>query len=298
MKEFEEGMAYSHQYMKEKLYEKFGDKIIITEINGKANVVTFRTTAKVLLHDFYSAPKADDENEKLRLVKTAAAMIRNDIKTTATASHQYTSSDDIASVDRNLDFFPQSLQILLRTSFSEKEAEVKIASIGRAIVQAARPRVVIAPLQIGLGIQMHHHFGSRYLINVLSTMGYTSSYTEVKKFEANAAISQSTDIPGYADSFLQYMADNVDHNSDTLDGHNTYHGMGIIATTPGTSRTKPVPRLEVTSEDVKIKAPIDIVYYQSKNKGFGDMTFEWVKKLHAPDCQEPNETYLVCWYRS
>lgn len=51
MKEFEEGMAYSHQYMKEKLYEKFGDKIIITEINGKGNV-TFRTTAKVLLHDF------------------------------------------------------------------------------------------------------------------------------------------------------------------------------------------------------------------------------------------------------
>ena len=115
-------------------------------------------------------------------------------------------------------------------------------------------------------------------------MGYTSSYTEVKTFEANAAISQSTDIPGYADSFLQYTADNVDHNSDTLDGHNTFDGMGIIATTtPGTSRTKQAPRLRVTSEDVKSKGQMDIVYYQSKNKGFGDKTFEQMKKLRAPD---------------
>ena len=29
--------------------------------------------------------------------------------------------------------------------------------------------------------------------------------------------------------FLQWSADNVDHNSRTLDGRNTFHGMGIIA---------------------------------------------------------------------
>ena len=27
---------------------------------------------------------------------------------------------------------------------------------------------------------------------------------------------------------LQYVADNVDHNIATLDGHGTFHGMGII----------------------------------------------------------------------
>ena len=30
-------------------------------------------------------------------------------------------------------------------------------------------------------------------------------------------------------SFLQWSAENVDHNSRTLDGRNTFHGMGIIA---------------------------------------------------------------------
>ena len=38
--------------------------------------------------------------------------------------------------------------------------------------------------------------------------------------------------PGH---FVQYVADNVDHNVCTLDGHNTSHGMEIIAAvTPAT----------------------------------------------------------------
>ena len=38
--------------MKTKLQELCGDRIIITEINGKPNVVTFRSTAKAILQDF------------------------------------------------------------------------------------------------------------------------------------------------------------------------------------------------------------------------------------------------------
>ena len=45
--------AYGPQHMKRKLQELYGDRIIITEINGKPNVVTFRSTAKAVLQDFY-----------------------------------------------------------------------------------------------------------------------------------------------------------------------------------------------------------------------------------------------------
>ena len=35
------------------------------------------------------------------------------------------------------------------------------------------------------------------------------------------------------------MADNVDHNLRTLDGNDTFHGMGLIVTvTPGTKQTQ------------------------------------------------------------
>ena len=46
--------AYGPQHMKMKLQELYGDRIIITEINGKPNVVIFRGTDKAVLQDFYS----------------------------------------------------------------------------------------------------------------------------------------------------------------------------------------------------------------------------------------------------
>ena len=42
--------AHSYPYMKQKLTEHFGDKIIETEINGKPNVITFRNKAKANTH--------------------------------------------------------------------------------------------------------------------------------------------------------------------------------------------------------------------------------------------------------
>jgi len=45
-----------------------------------------------------------------------------------------------------------------------KGVQTKIASIGQAMMQAARPRVLLAPLQIGLGVQLHHHFSSHFLL--------------------------------------------------------------------------------------------------------------------------------------
>ena len=51
---------------------------------------------------------------------------------------------------------------------------MKIASIGQAIMQAARPQVLLAPLQFGLGVQMHHHFRSCFLI------GRASTYEDLK----------------------------------------------------------------------------------------------------------------------
>ena len=45
--------AYGRTHMKARLQEHFGDQIIITEINGKPNDVTFRSTVANILHDFH-----------------------------------------------------------------------------------------------------------------------------------------------------------------------------------------------------------------------------------------------------
>ena len=76
-----------------------------------------------------------------------------------------------------------------------KDVDLKRASIGQAIMQAARPRVLLAPLKIGLDVQLHHHFASRLLIDSLHRLGFCYSYQEVQTFEKNAAVTQGTGIP-------------------------------------------------------------------------------------------------------
>lgn len=48
-------------------------------------------------------------------------------------------------------------------------------------------------------------------------------------------------------TFSQHVADNVDHNLGTLDGKNTFHGMGIIQVSTNESglirKEKPIKRL-------------------------------------------------------
>ena len=59
--------------------------------------------------------------------------------------------------------------------------------------------------------------------------------------------------------FVQYVADNVDHNLRTIDGHNMFHGMGIIAmVTPGNTVMNRVPRKKVCKQEIAPTGRIDI----------------------------------------
>ena len=125
-------------------------------------------------------------------------------------------------------------------------------------MQGSRPRGIQAPLQIGLGVQLHTKNASRNLLDSLHSMGFCWSYNEARKFERNGAISQGTDIPFSEKQFIQYSADNVDHNICTLDGNGSYHGMGIIASvTPATKLNRVIHRLNVTADDITKVSKID-----------------------------------------
>ena len=254
---------YSFPYMKKRLLEHFKERIIITELDGKANVVTFRSTASHILHQFYDSPKNDDsEAEKLRLIETAAKLIKNDIKSVKPESSRYPSSDEMRSVDKNIEFLPETLKVFLQKVLVGKDIKTKTASLGQAIMQSVRPRILNTPLQLGLGVQMHRQFGSRFLIDTLNQLGFCSSYSEIQMYERSAAVNLGTDIPGLGSgSFVQHIADNVDHNLRTLDGCNTFHGMGIIATvTPKTDVCKLIPRMKVTAEDIAAVGRINLAF--------------------------------------
>ena len=111
----------------------------------------------------HSQRHKDPEQEKAQIIKTAAQLIKHDIKTIKQSKDVYPSNAEMASSKAALEYIPDCLNAFMKIMFAGKDVDVKLASIGQAILQATRPRVLMAPLQIGLGAQMHHHFQSKFL---------------------------------------------------------------------------------------------------------------------------------------
>ena len=252
---------YSPMYMRVKLFEHFGERVVITNINGRPNIVTFRKAQAQILQEFYDTPKMDNEaDEKRRIIKTAGELIKSDIKAQDTSKSTYPDPVQLRSIDLNLKYLPESLQLILSGLFPGAN-DLKVATIGHCIMQATRPRTVLAPIPFGLGVQLHHLYGSRFLIDSLYAHGLCLSYDEVLRFSKSAARSSDTTYP-ISGHFGHYIADNVDHNLRTLDGHGTFHGMGIVvACTPEVLSQKPVPRFLAYPDDGVPAAKIAIHYY-------------------------------------
>ncbi len=124
---------------------------------------------------------------KKRLIEAAAKLIKSDIKSIIQCKAYYPTSEEM-SIEKTLNFIPESLHMFLQVLFPTKNASKKIASLGQAIIQATRPRVVLCPLQLGLGVQLHHHFSSRFFIDSLNSHGFCSSYSEIQHFERSASV--------------------------------------------------------------------------------------------------------------
>ncbi|CAC5381294.1 unnamed protein product [Mytilus coruscus] len=261
--------AYSSVYLKRKLKNHFKDDILIRDISGKSSIVTLRDNATTILQNFYHRPKhQNSEDEKQAIILAAAKLIKSDIRSVETSKEYYPFPSDIASIDRNLQYVQDSLRLLMKTIFVEKD----INWTGSYAI-------------LGLGIQLHHNFASRFLVSTIHSLGFCTSYSEIQRFESSAAISQGIDLPGdVSNSFIQFVADNVDHNIRTLDGNDTFHGMGLIAgITSGTMKTDAILRRDVSAEDIKAAAKINIQYYKPQNDFMAKMTYSELEKIKTID---------------
>ena len=73
-------------------------------------------------------------------------------------------------------------------------------------------------------------------------------------------VVQSTDVEDFisdsheGDSFTQWIADNVDHNIETIEGKQTFHGMGIVSATTGQFGVEKVGLRHIIPRQKLIKA--------------------------------------------
>lgn len=153
---------------------------------------TYSHSAHSIISEFRKKKNGDAEAEKKQALDYATKLMLSDLVSMNYDKSEYPTADTMSSLQRNNEFLPDSLRNVLKGLIKTKNAELKIASIGQAIIQAVCPRRVIAPLQIGLGVMMHHLTGSKFIIQTLYHFGFCSSYDEVQRFELCASVADGT----------------------------------------------------------------------------------------------------------
>jgi len=284
-----ESVGYGNQYLKSKLVKHYGESIFIAEGEGLHDIVTFREKTSSILRDYFNQPENDEESQKRAIIETAAKLIKSDIKSMIPPLTDEYPNASALELQSALEYIPLGLRWLLGHLFVGKDTSRKIASIGQSIVQAVRPRALVVPLQIGFAAQVHHQFRSRFLVDTLSSMGFCSSYSEVQRFEENAAATAALDVLGVGnigglDSALLFAADNVDHNIVTLDGKGTFHGMGMIAAiTPRRQVSRTVPRRRTEDLQIVDLTKVDVKEYRFTKYACDNIKFEPLSFLEPAD---------------
>ena len=257
---YSEDAVYSVKYLKIKLQQHYGDHVVFVEHEGQQDVVCLQRMASFVLREQWKKQKMleDDETESQRIVAMAAKLVRALLREMQYTRETYPTETDISDLEGSHHFIPNLLHTFLQVLVSN---QVKEVAIGNAIVQAARPRSVVTPILFGVGVQMDHMYGSKWLVDQLARLGFSVSSAEVYRFKSS--VLQAEQMMGavpemLAGSFIQWVGDNVDHNVASLDGRGSFHGMGIIAVSNQAgvngAGANPVKRLERMTANANVQS--------------------------------------------
>lgn len=280
-----DGTLPTDKTIKARLKENFGDDIIISTRQNRNSVVCFRDSGHKILNDaWYERQKQiDEEKEKLRIIETSGKIIAEDTRSKIYETEEYPSPDDFLKEVNSL--IPETLKCLIDTIVLKKKIgdttqwKRKSTAICHSIISACRPKSFLSPLQVGLAVHLNQKYGSKHLLNILSSLGVCASYMESTLFQVSAL--QHPQQSPLTDSFMQFVFDNADVNIRTLDGFNTFHSMGgIQCVTPSlhnSTTLKPILRLKKIPPASLIGqfGHIPIKYFENKNaQGLTSVSFK------------------------
>ena len=91
--------------------------------------------------------------------------------------------------------------------------KLKQSSIGETIIKAIQIQFYIPPLLFGLGIELGHKFGSKWLKHELFKPGFCMSPSETTRFKQSVIGNNDSNVKAVLSGlFTQWAADNADHN--------------------------------------------------------------------------------------
>ena len=237
-------------------------------------------------------------------MSATAKIIRDEIREKIYDCKSYPINEDITTSCLNSSWITHHLLAFLKLIAI---SDVKQNSIGQAIIQASWPMSVIAPVMFGVGVEMDHVFGSRWLINEFSHLGFSISYDEVVRYKQSVIQSETIEnlLSEYIrGTFTQWVGDNVDHNVLSLDCQGSFHGMGIITassprgTVPLQTRPRVIPRLaQITANEVVKNKGLPIIQYTGHTKkALSSIIYKPIINLQSPYTLPPDVGSDMIWH--
>ena len=264
--------------------EKYNNKIYFAQALGKNDIVCFKASVDTILNDaWYAERELKDESQ--RIVETAGTLIQIEIRRTNFDISTHPENEMIESLESDKQWVPPLLQVLLQSLTNNM---LRQASLGQAIVYAARPISVLPPILFLSAVELDHLFGSKWLLTQLNRLGFCLS-AEVLRYNQSVVMNENMDdlLKSISKgSFSQWSADNVDHNVHTINGKGNLHGMGIIISTTNNGTEKmlltlpPVTRQKrYESSDLIKDKGIPIYEYEQNNIGLANLYFEELQNI-------------------
>lgn len=215
------------------LRKHFGNDITITGV-GLKSIVTYCGTGDLPLDDlWYMHHEQRKDDEYIRIIRTAAELIRKQIKSTQFKVKTFPSSTSFletaqGDIPKYLDTFLEELMMYdahkNKTKLNQKkkstnateDAElqesddddttdedenanftslgVKKDYIAHSIISAIRPKSFVSTLQLATGLYINRKSGSKLIVDLLAKLGVCASYHNVAIHELSAIKAEVTTI--------------------------------------------------------------------------------------------------------
>ena len=108
-----------------------------------------KETVRKILRNYHDQPDPlTEEEEKYKIITTAAKLIKSDIKKENKKKCNGKVEHYPLCLENALKYLPESLKGFFKHLFVGKDTSRKIAGIGQSILQAVCPRSSLAPLQL------------------------------------------------------------------------------------------------------------------------------------------------------
>lgn len=279
--------------LKERLKKHFGDRLVFIEQRGQSDLVcssmvtvgdALKKAADLNRHvqsqeemEMLTFSSENSDLDERSVLHSAAGILRDKMATIKDSQLFYEPSTHI-NIEACSSFVPDALYNFISwltdgdsyrdvTGSSDSDADNKsLEALAICHNIISKSRQVRTPITMGLGIYIHHEFGSKQLVENLNSLGHCISYDEVRRFLSSAALDQqqtATYVPRgltVDGHIIDAAIDNFDKNEDTLDGKATTHAMAAVVYKRGQALTEEMSQLpRIQQKTLRIDQDDDIL---------------------------------------